>query len=116
MFCTNVSDAIVIVDYNVRRGYEAPPEYVLTANEYDIKTGASVSVDIWKNGRIVTGKEAEGCGCDSTVISVRLNDKDFYGELNLNVERNAVCSGEGVSLRSMWGVNRKLIPNSFTRN
>ena len=108
MFCTNVSDAIVIVDYNVRRGYEAPPEYVLTANEYDIKTGASVSVDIWKNGRIVTGKEAEGCGCDSTVISVRLNDKDFYGELNLNVERNAVCSGGGREFKINVGREPKI--------
>ncbi|MDE6452024.1 MAG: hypothetical protein K2L23_07035, partial [Odoribacter sp.] len=106
--CTNISDVITIVDYNTRRGFEAPPKYTLTADEYDMENDATVSISIWKNGRIVAGEEAQGCGCDSTVIRVRLNDKDFYGKLNLLVKREAVCNGGGREFKIFVGREPKI--------
>lgn len=88
--CTNVSDELVFVDYNVRRGFEAPPTYRIVNENVGAGVELPFSVDIYRNGVIVDGDAAMKCGCDSTILRVSMG-KRFYGTANLTFYRQGAC-------------------------
>lgn len=107
ILCMSTSkDSIVFVDYNVRRGYEAPPKYeVKLMNPDSLKQPEPKDAEpvqpiqlrepqvyIYRGGKIVEEEQAQECGCDSTVIIVRLSDYKFYGVMELQVTKSGQCS------------------------
>lgn len=75
-------DTVVLVDYNRRRHYEAPPAYTVSLGGMEV----TPVVEIWRNGRILAKTEEQVGGCDSTVIRMPIPG-DMYGEQSLELAR-----------------------------
>lgn len=119
--CLNKSDSIVIVDYNSRRGFEEPPVYNLHAADKDgVEQAVTTTMKIWRGGKVLNMPEAKNAGCDSTVICIRLNNSDFYGELNLTLTRETFCGNMEYTVkvhvgRTPW-VDREELYQDLVKN
>ncbi|MDE7373938.1 MAG: hypothetical protein K2M86_01215, partial [Odoribacter sp.] len=123
--CMNDSRTIKIVDNNSRRGYEPPPEYIFqyrflqpspyVAYEWQ-DDDWEIDKQIWRNGQRIDGiSGSDKWGCDSTVIYLTLKDKDFYGELEINLERKTSCASTWADFNVEVGKKPNINHNEFAR-
>lgn len=94
--CFNKENKIVLVDRNVRKKYDAPPQYVIQLKEKDSTDYYpdeyyTVSQKIYKDGAEIEGDIAEA-GCDSTVLEVYVK-KFRPGWTEVELVRTSVCGG-----------------------
>ncbi|MDE5611062.1 MAG: PKD domain-containing protein [Odoribacter sp.] len=117
-YCLNAPKAkIRIVDYNVRRGYDAPPSYLFSyrflqpspyVNYRWAENDWVITEEIWRGGKIVPKNAARDCGCDSTVIYLELKNIALYGELEIEVERRGFCGSSQNTFMVEVGRNPKI--------
>lgn len=119
--CWNRAEPIKIVDYNARRGFEAPPDYTyyapeLTLNNEDVATIREI---IYKGNRHFETKPGEKkpdevmtLGCDSTVIYIELKAKSYTGPLTLTMTRTTQCGETScnflIDIGNVPSINSKL--------
>lgn len=93
--CLNEEQDIVLVDRNARRKYNDPPEYRVDisglVDHISLSPGKdyTYSTVIMKDGDTLRGN-AEGLGCDSTVITVHINSY-VKGLKSVTLYRKGIC-------------------------